>query len=105
MWLKSCHRYLGLLLCLVMLTISITGVMLVWKREYLLLTVPNAGQEIDRSQIAAAVNRIEAAYPVDNVRFIQLYSEGLALHKVFLSETSIRLAYSVRRAFAGLEKQ
>lgn len=83
---KSVHRYLGLALCLIMLSISISGVLLVWKREYLWLTIPSARAIVDDRYIANALQKIESTYAKNEVQFVQLYSENLALHKVFLSD-------------------
>lgn len=84
MKLKLIHRYLGLVLSVVMLVISVTGTLLLWKKEFLWLDLPDARQSVDVSLIAKAVAVIESSYPVDDVVFIQLYSEDLSLHKVFL---------------------
>ena len=81
---KIFHRYLGLLLCGVMLTISLTGVVLVWKKEYLWLSVDRADEAINTDLIASAIDAIESSYAIGEVTFVQLYSEDLSLHKVFL---------------------
>jgi len=41
---------------------------------------------IDTAQQVTAIEKIKSAYPDSNVQLIQLYSEGLSIHKVFLSE-------------------
>lgn len=82
---KLFHRYLGLALCLVMLSISMTGVFLVWKKEFLWLTVESSREEVDTRWLAKAIDNIEASYAKDEVIFIQLHSEDLSIHKVFLS--------------------
>jgi len=84
MSIKSVHRYLGLALCLIMLSISFTGVILVWKKEYLWLSVKGAREAVDTSHLATAIDNIEASYAKDEVIFIQLHSEDLSIHKVFL---------------------
>ncbi len=86
MSLISLHRYLGLFLCLVVLSISLTGTLLLWKKEYLWLTFDDARHTIDTELLAGAIEKIESSYGSDEVIFIQLHSEDLALHKVFLSE-------------------
>lgn len=85
MYLKNFHRYLGLVLCLVMLSISLTGTLLLWKKEYLWLTIEDARQSVDPSMLAQAIERIEASYTDGELTFVQLHSEDLALHKVFLT--------------------
>ena len=86
MQLKLIHRYLGLVLSVVMLVISMTGTLLLWKKEFLWLDLVDARQLVDTSLLASAIETIEASYPVDNVVFIQLYSEDLSIHKVFLKD-------------------
>jgi uncharacterized iron-regulated membrane protein len=86
MSIKLFHRYIGLLLCLIMLSISITGVILVWKKEYLWLSVDGARQAVDPKLLATAIENIESSYGNGEVTFIQLYSEDLSIHKVFLSD-------------------
>lgn len=86
MSIKLLHRYIGLLLCTIMLTISLTGVLLVWKKEYLWLTLEQAGEPVNTGLLAQAIETIEASYAQDEVIFIQLYSEDLSLHKVFLTD-------------------
>jgi uncharacterized iron-regulated membrane protein len=86
MSIKIFHRYIGLLLCLVMLSISITGVILVWKKEYLWLSVDGARQTVDPGLLAKAIENIESSYSNGEVTFIQLYSEDLSIHKVFLTD-------------------
>ncbi len=82
---KSLHRYVGLLLCFLILAISLTGVILVWKKEYLWFSVEGARERIDTSLLANAMDAIEQNYAIGEVIFIQLYSEDLSIHKVFLS--------------------
>ncbi len=84
MKLQLIHRYLGLTLSIVMLVISVTGTLLLWKKEFLWLDLPDARQGVDVSLIVEAVRVIESSYPADDVVFIQLYSEDLSIHKVFL---------------------
>lgn len=85
MLIKSFHRYLGVVLCLIMLSVSLTGVVLVWKKEFLWLTVEGAREGINTDLLASAIDNIEVSYAKDEVIFIQLYSEDLSIHKVFLA--------------------
>lgn len=93
MSISSLHRWVGLSLCAFVLLITATGTLLIWKPEYLWLSIADARQVVDRDNksLALAIERIQASYGVGEVRFIQLHSEGLALHKVFL--TSQRYAW------------
>lgn len=68
-----------------MLVISITGTLLLWKKEFLWVDLIDARQTIDASKLPSTIAAIESAYATDEVVFIQVYSEDLAIHKVFLS--------------------
>ena len=83
---KSLHRYLGLALSAILLVISVTGVMLLWKKEYLWLSVDGSREIIAPYQLPNAIETIENHYAENEVLFIQLYSEDLSIHKVFLSD-------------------
>lgn len=83
--LKIVHRYLGLVLSIILLLVSLTGTLLLWKKEFLWLDFADARQTIDRSLLAGAINNIESNHPDGDVVFVQLFSEGLSLHKVFLT--------------------
>ena len=78
------HRYLGLLLSIIVCVVSLSGTLLLWKKEFLWLDFVDARQSIDTTALAKAITRIETRYPVNDVVFIQLYSEDLSLHKVYL---------------------
>jgi uncharacterized iron-regulated membrane protein len=86
MKLGTVHRWLGLALCAGMLIISATGTLLLWKKEYLWLTIPQARESISEHSevLAKAVETIVSSYAVDQVLSIQVHSQGLALHKVYL---------------------
>ena len=80
------HRYLGLSLSVILLIMSITGVMLLWKKEYLWLNIGDSRELITPELLPNAIANIESQYKLNEVVFIQFYSEDLAIHKVFLSE-------------------
>ncbi len=95
MFRKSLHRYLGLCLGIIFLIISVTGVMLLWKKEYLWLTVDGSKEVIAPYELPNAIKTIEDHYADNEVLFIQLYSEDLSIHKVFLSDR--RYAWHTQR--------
>lgn len=82
------HRWLGIFLCFTLISISLTGTLLIWKKEYLWLSLADARQTInqDSEQLANAIESITNNYADQQILLIQTYSEGLALHKVFLDE-------------------
>ncbi|GHA06320.1 hypothetical protein GCM10008090_15000 [Arenicella chitinivorans] len=65
---------------------SVTGVLLVWKKEFLWLSVPGAKAKVERQWVPVAMDRIQAHYAPGEVRSVRLYSLGLAIHKVYLTE-------------------
>ncbi len=86
--LRRVHRWLGLALSLLLCVISITGILLVWKPEYLRFTVPDADAPLQTSnlEIAQSIDNILAAHPTQSVRLIQVQPHDLSLYKVFLED-------------------
>ncbi len=84
---QKIHRYLGLVLSGFILVISVTGVMLVWKREYLWVTIP-AARELPspNNVLPLAAAKIKSTYAPNEVIFVRFYAERLSIHKVFLTE-------------------
>ncbi len=71
---------------MLLLLVSITGVMLVWKREYLWVTIPQARElRAEQSVLAEAAVAIASSHPEGEVMFVRFYSEGLSIHKVYLT--------------------
>jgi uncharacterized iron-regulated membrane protein len=70
-----------------MLSISLTGCLLIWKPEYLWLTIYQARetQNHESGFLVDAIESIEKHHPSGSIKLIQIFSENLALHKVFLS--------------------
>ena len=60
---------------------------MIWKPEYLWLTIYQARetQNHDSGFIVDAIESIENHHPRGSIKLIQIFSEDLALHKVFLS--------------------
>jgi uncharacterized iron-regulated membrane protein len=87
MQLNRIHRWLGLCLLVVMLVISLTGTALLWKREYLWVTIPDARQalELGPAAISDAVLAMQGSYSEHELSFVQLGSEGLSLHRAYLN--------------------
>lgn len=87
---RKIHRWLGLTLCLILLSISCTGVILIWKKEYLWLNLPQAREVINNnhSSLSKAIDHIQSNYAEGQITRIDLYVEDLALHKVFLTNDS-----------------
>ena len=84
--LQRVHRVLGISVCAFVLVMSVTGTLLVWKKEYLWLSVPGARAEVERQRVPEAMTRIQSHYAPGEVRSVRLYSLGLAIHKVYLTD-------------------
>jgi len=80
---KFLHRYIGLLVCGFLFAISVTGSLLLLKREYLWISMPEARASIDYSLLAGALKSIQEHYHGESI-FVQLHSANLSIHKVFL---------------------
>lgn len=87
------HAWGGFILSLMLVLISATGTLLVWKKEYLWLTIPEArSSEVFTNEMAAEVVRsAEEKFGENDILLVQFGSENLSLHKVFLSGS--RYAY------------
>jgi len=85
---KWLHRWLGLCLCLTVLSISLSGVLLVWKKEYLWLSLPDARENIikDTESIAQTIEKISSNYAKNELLLIQIHSENLSLHKAYIDQ-------------------
>ena len=81
------HRWIGLGLSTALLVMSVTGSMLLWKREFLWLSLPDARDPLmhQPASVSHAINQLSQMYPPNEVRFIQLHSKNLSVHKIFLS--------------------
>ena len=84
---KTLHRAIGVGLASIVLLISVTGVMLVWKKEYLWVSIPSArelpAQTIEYTKV---IQTIQSEYQANEVLFVRFYFDELSLHKVWLSE-------------------
>ncbi|MCH2190046.1 MAG: PepSY domain-containing protein [Gammaproteobacteria bacterium] len=83
---KTLHRAIGAGLASIVLLISVTGVMLVWKKEYLWVSIPSA-RELPAQNVGYAdlIETILSGYHANEVLFVRFYLDELSLHKVWLS--------------------
>ena len=81
------------MLALLILLSSITGTLLVWKQEYLWLTIPEARADFNSTPEALSriVARIESQIDPDEILQIQFATSSFALTKVTMLDT--RYAY------------
>jgi uncharacterized iron-regulated membrane protein len=84
------HRWLGLALCVLLIIISVSGSLLLWKKEYLWLTIEQSRESPNRDQhnIANAIDTISDFYAAEQISRIDLFAYDLALHKVYLTDDS-----------------
>ena len=88
--LKTLHCYIGLLVCGFLFCISLSGTLLLLKREYLWISYDDARTAIDYTKLPNTVRSIENSYTQKDL-FVQLHTANLGLHKVFLPDR--RYAY------------
>lgn len=81
------HRVSGLVLAAIFIIMGLSGTLLVFKEDYLRLTVPAARHSIDLSPSALAqtAHQAEATFGAGNVRVIVFATADLPLHKVYLA--------------------
>jgi uncharacterized iron-regulated membrane protein len=86
---RSLHAWGGFALSSLIIVISLTGSLLVWKKEFLLLTVPEARGAIELTPAAAAkvTQQAESLFGSDDILVLQFQSENTALTKVFLTDS------------------
>jgi len=89
-FLRSVHAWGGFLLSILILLVSITGTLLVWKREFLWVTIPQV--RVDYTVTPASATAItlaaERAFGQDQVLLVAFGSQNLALNKVYLYDQS-----------------
>jgi uncharacterized iron-regulated membrane protein len=86
---RSLHAWGGALLALLLFTSSMTGTLLLWKQEYLKLTIPAARVEFDPvpETLASLIEKIEALLDPNEIVLIQLPTRDFALAKVTMLDT------------------
>ncbi len=87
---RTIHAWGGAALALLILLISLTGTLLVWKQEYLTWDLPQARADFVPSPEALAViaTAAEARFKRNTIKQIDFASEDFALSKVLLSDSS-----------------
>jgi len=86
---RNVHAWGGALLAIVLILVSVTGTALVWKREYLWLTIPEARGEFELAPAAAAEihHAARSHFGAQNVLLTAFSHQNLRLHKVFLRDS------------------
>jgi uncharacterized iron-regulated membrane protein len=90
---RTLHAWGGAALALLLLTSSVTGTLLLWKPEYLKLTMPAARADFEPTpaNLAPLIEAIETRLDPDEIVLIQLPTDNFALAKVTMFDT--RYAY------------
>ncbi len=91
--LRTVHAWGGITLALLMLVVSVTGSLLVWKQDYLKLVIPEARTHFEPT-VAALANIAEAAqaqFKADEIYLLEFPSAEFPLGKLYLTED--RYAY------------
>jgi uncharacterized iron-regulated membrane protein len=88
---RTIHAWGGAALALLILLISLTGTLLVWKQEYLKWDLPQARADFVPSPEALAViaTAAEAQFKPNAITQIDFATENFALTKVLLSDHSL----------------
>lgn len=88
---RTVHAWGGATLAVLILLISLTGTLLVWKQEYLKWDLPQARAEFVPSPEALAViaTAAEALFKRNTITRIDFATEDFALSKVSLSDNSL----------------
>lgn len=86
--LRQVHAWGGAIIALLMMLISLTGTFLVWKQEYLWLTLPQARVDFTPtpSSLALIGEAIDRQFGVDDVYSIQFATRELPLTFVLLAD-------------------
>lgn len=87
--LRTLHAWGGVTLSLLFIVVSLTGSLLVWKSEYLLLTIPEARVEFSPTPEALSLiaNAIEEQFDANDILSIQFATEQLPLTYVIMAES------------------
>lgn len=90
-FLRTLHIWGGVTLALLMLLVSVTGTLLVWKQDYLRLVFPQARQAFNPTPEALAriATAVEAQLGRDDVARIEFATEDFALTQVTLADNGL----------------
>lgn len=88
--LRTAHAWSGAVLSLLIAVLGVSGTLLVFKEDYLRLVFPEARQAVSLAaeDLGPVLNRIEAAYGEDGLRYIALGDAQFGLHKAVMQDGS-----------------
>ncbi len=84
------HAWAGLVLCVLLVVLGLSGTLLVFKNDYLRATVPEARQaaDYDTRKIGAALESIEAQFFDAGLSYVALAHDDMALHRIVFKDGS-----------------
>jgi len=88
---RTIHAWAGAFLSLLVIVIAASGALLVWKEDYLRLTIPAAREPFDPTPAALArvAEGAEAAFGTDNLGLIYFPTESFGLAQLTLLDESM----------------
>ena len=88
---RSIHAWSGVALALLLLIISITGVLLVWKQEYLRLVLPEARQSFSANaeSLAKIATSVEHQFAGEQINLIEFPVKNFSLTKVTFANNDL----------------
>ncbi|MBI1399305.1 PepSY-associated TM helix domain-containing protein [Hyphomonas sp.] len=88
--LRTAHAWSGAVLSLLIAILGVSGTLLVFKEDYLRLVFPESRQAVSLAaeDLGPVLNRIEAAYGGDGLRYVALGDTQFGLHKAVMQDDS-----------------
>ena len=92
--LRSVHAWAGAFLSMLLAVLGLSGALLVLKKDYLRLVIPEARAQVALTpeQVGAALEAVEAQFERDTLRYVSMAEPGFALHKVVFRNGSAAYA-------------
>jgi uncharacterized iron-regulated membrane protein len=86
--LRNVHAWMGLILALLLIVITLTGTLLIWKQEYLWLTLPEARTSFEPTPEALAniATSVEAQYEINELYKIDFATADFPISKIYLDD-------------------
>ncbi len=82
--LRTIHAWAGVVLCLVLAALGLSGSLLVLKADYLRAVVPEARIEapLDAASLGAAIDRVEMQVPAEELGYLRFADAHLGIHTI-----------------------
>lgn len=88
---RTLHAWGGALLSLLMLLISVSGTLLVWKEDYLRLAIPQARERFEPTPAALAqiATAVEAQFDRNEIVLLEFPTKHFAIARVLLADNAL----------------